>query len=80
MTDRYKGQEHVYAVVRWDRFHRPDAAPEMLITVKEIVRTPELAEAEVERLNALNGHKDVIYFWQTTRLYPEGRSSDTDVT
>jgi hypothetical protein len=33
----------------------------------------------VARLNSLNDDKGVRYWWQTTRLFPEGRSAGTDV-
>lgn len=79
MTNTHKGQEQVYAVVRWDGDSGSKAAPELLVTVKEIVRTLELAEAEVERLNVLNEDKGVRYWCQATRLFPEGRSAGTDV-
>jgi hypothetical protein len=79
MTNKYKQQEHVYAVIRWDKDYS-GTDPDLLITVKEIVRTQDLAEAEVVRLNALNKHKGVHYWWQTTRLYPEDSSAGTDLT
>jgi hypothetical protein len=56
-----------------------EGPPEHRISVKEIVRTLELATTEVARLNALNDDKGVRYWWQTTRLFPEGRSAGTDV-
>jgi hypothetical protein len=46
-TDR----DEVFAILRWDGFHGPDSEPEILVTVKEVVRTREIAEAEVMRLN-----------------------------
>ncbi len=65
----------VFAVVRLDYSFAdlslsggatPQAAVE--VTVKEIVTTREAAEAEVERLNKLNGEKGCRYFWQQTRF------------
>ena len=56
-----------------------DEFADLLVTVKEVVRSQEVAEAEVARLNALNEGKGVRYFWQTTRLFPEGRSAGGDV-
>ena len=50
-------------------------SPEMSFTVKEIVSTEAIAEAEVKRLNDLNADKDCRYFWQTTRLFPAGKSA-----
>jgi hypothetical protein len=54
----------------WDLFHGalPDDA-EMYITVKEVVWTEEAAEAEVDRLNALNAGKGCRYFLQYTRAH-----------
>jgi hypothetical protein len=77
VTNKYKGQQQVYAVVRVDHYAEED---EHRVTVKEIVSSLELAEAEaeVERFNALNADKDCHYFWQTTRLYPEGTSAGTE--
>ena len=42
--------EHVYAIVRYDRFQEPS---EQSFTVKEIVSTQAIAETEVNRLNEL---------------------------
>lgn len=63
--------EHVFAIVRFDRFLEHDNS----FTVKEIVRTQEEAESEVKRLNEVNADKDCTYFWQTTRLFPPGTST-----
>ena len=79
MTNRYKEREQVYAIIRWDGFQGRSARPEALVTVKEIVRTLELAEAEVARLNALHKGKDVHYWCQVTRLFPPGNSAGVDV-
>jgi hypothetical protein len=75
MNDNRTAREEVYAILRWDGFQGPAARPEALVTVKEIVRSQHLAEAEVARLNALAEGKDVRYWWQTTRLFPEGQSA-----
>ena len=40
----------------------------MHIAVKEVVATQAAAQAEVERLNTLNGNKGCKYYWVTTRL------------
>lgn len=80
MSRRHKERDEVYAVLRWDGFHGVDSEPEVLVTVKEIVRSQELAEAEVTRLNALNEGKGVYYWWESTRLFPEGRSAGGDDT
>jgi len=63
-----KPREHVYAIVRFDRFAD---SPENSFTVKEIVRSQAVAESEVNRLNEVNAGKECTYFWQTTR---HGRS------
>jgi hypothetical protein len=64
--------EHVYAIVRFDRFMQ---SSENSFTVKKIVSAQAVAEAEVNRLNELNADKNCTYFWQATRLFPEGRSA-----
>ena len=66
MSRKRKAQEEVFAILRWDGFHDPEAPPDVLATVKEVVRSRELAEAEVARLNA--------------RLFPEGSSAGPDVS
>lgn len=78
MAKKYKERDQVYAIIRWDGFQGPGARPEALVTVKEIVRTMELADAEVARLNALQNGKNVRYWWQVTRLFPPGRSAGVD--
>ena len=67
-----KPSEHVYAIVRFDRAMQ---SWENSFTVKEIVRTQDIAESEVKRLNELNADKDCLYFWQTTRLFPFGSAA-----
>ena len=64
--------EHVYAIVRYDRFQEPS---EQSFTVKEVVTTQAMAEAEVNRLNELNADKNATYFWQLTRLFSKGQSA-----
>lgn len=58
-----------YAVVRLDV---PGRLNPTCVTVKEVVSSQELAEAEVARLTALNPAS--LYFWQRTHLFPEGES------
>lgn len=63
----------VYAVVRLDLFLENLENPERLeqaVSVKEVVPTVQEAEAEVQRLNS---DKDVRYFWQATRYFPDRR-------
>ena len=64
-----KPSEHVYAIIRFDRDMQ---SWENSFTVKEIVRSQDIAESEVKRLNEVNANKHCIYFWQTTRLFPSG--------
>lgn len=68
-----KGAKHVYAVVRVDLYKRLVDPFTNAITVKEILPTQAEAEKEVARLMELNKDKEVVYFWQTTRYFPEGR-------
>ena len=42
--------------------------PEVVISVKKVVWSKELAESEVERLNRLNADKESIYFSTITRV------------
>jgi hypothetical protein len=75
MSRRHKERDEVYAVLRWDGFQGVDSEPKVLVTVKEIDCSQELAEAEVARLNALNEGKGVHYWWQSRRPFLEGRSA-----
>jgi hypothetical protein len=71
MSARRSVPDEVYAIVRWDGFQGAAARPEALVTVKEIVRGRQQAEAEVARLNALAEGRDVRYWRQVTRLVAE---------
>jgi hypothetical protein len=62
-----KRKRQVYAIIRIDLFNN-NARLEDVVTVKEIVSSLDAAQAEVLRLNSLNGPKRARYFWQTTRL------------
>jgi hypothetical protein len=75
MSRKFKQREQVYAILRYDGFHEPETPVEVTVTVKEIVRSLEMAKAEVLRLNALETSKDVHYWWQMTRLFPDGRAA-----
>ena len=69
-------QEVVWVVVRLDLYQgdlSPDH-PQSVITLREAVPTPEEAEAEADRLNALNAEKGVRYYAAPVRFYPEGRN------
>jgi hypothetical protein len=54
-----------FAIVRIDRDQKAD---EHRYTVKRVVWSEELAESEVERLNAVNADKNCLYLWQYTRV------------
>ncbi len=60
---------HLYVVYRYD----PDFPVHASITIKEILRSEDEAIREVDRLNALNGHKGCIYSFQSAKYYPKGR-------
>ncbi|MGI8978433.1 MAG: hypothetical protein ACR2FY_04340 [Pirellulaceae bacterium] len=75
MSHKHKERDEVYAVLRYDAFHDATALPEECVTVKEVVRSREAAEAEVARLNAINSEKNCRYWCQQTRLFPEGCSA-----
>lgn len=64
-------------MIRIDHFLGIDAPVENKVTVKEIVRDRQTAEAEVARLSALNSHKDCRYVCQMTRLFAPGESFGT---
>jgi len=66
--------EQRYAIVRVDL---EDAAEiqDDLISVKEVVSSQSLAEAEVKRLNELNSDRGCHYFACPTRLFAPGTSA-----
>ena len=75
--------EDGYAVLRFDFYDDLSAAsiredPGVHVTVKEILPTLEEAQREVERLTALNEGKDCVYFFQFTRVFPDGRHVRVD--
>ena len=57
----------LFAVLRRDK-EPPESFPDLWVTVTGVYEDQERANEEAERLNALNGHKDVVYYVQTTRL------------
>ena len=65
----------VYAVIRVDA---DGERVEDQVTVKEIVSSLELAEAEVAHLTEINAANGCRYFWQATRLFAPGTSAGTD--
>jgi len=70
MTTKFKDREWIYAIIRHDQFQT-----DQQFTVKEIVRSLEIAKAEVEKLNKSNGDKGAVHSWQATRLYPAGSAA-----
>ena len=75
MSHTHKPREDAYAVVRID-LDSELAWPDR-VTVKEVVSSEELARREVQRLNQLNADKGCIYFATHTRVFPPGRSSES---
>ena len=78
MSRKHKDRDEVFAILRFDGFHTPGTPPEVAVTVKQVVRTKKLAEAEVARLNMLSEGREVRYWSQPTRLFPEGKSAGTE--
>jgi hypothetical protein len=74
----HKGQEHVFVILRADFFQGPDVPIEALVAAKEVVRSEDLAEQEVSRLNALRPDGRVRYWYSLCRLYPPGRSAGSN--
>src|SRR5688572_27372073 len=60
--------DHVFAIIRVDRFDHSGEWTEGAITITKAVWSRETAEAEVIRLNHLNKDKGAVYFWRITRL------------
>ena len=77
MSVNHQERDDVYAVLRADLFHGPDTPLETLITVKEVVRSEDIAKLEVKRLNALHPDGRVRYWYQHSRLFPPGRSASS---
>ena len=63
MSSAHKEREDVYVILRADLFHGPDTRLEDLITAKEVVRSQEIAQLEVDRLNAVHADKQVRYWY-----------------
>ncbi|MBI1367499.1 MAG: hypothetical protein GC162_02475 [Planctomycetes bacterium] len=70
MTKRHNERENVWAVVRYDD---QVGSPEDAFTIKQALH--DQAQAEVVRLNALNGDKACRYWTVMTRLFPPGQSA-----
>jgi hypothetical protein len=59
-----------FAVLRLDAFQETGTqeALQRAVTVTSVFMTKDLADAEVARLNALNGDKNCVYWAMYTRL------------
>jgi hypothetical protein len=69
--------DHVYAIIRLDRDAATGGIPDRnLIMVKKVVRSKEVAEQEVARLNRLNADKGCEYYYQITRLEREPKEQN----
>ena len=71
LTGAVRDVDPAYAIIRVDLDVKDDEAR---FTVRRIVWSEELAEAEVQRLQELNGDKGARYLWQYTRV--DRRSPD----
>jgi hypothetical protein len=71
LTDAVRDVDPGYAIIRVDLDVKDDEAR---FTVRRIVWSEELAEAEVQRLQELNADKGARYLWQYTRV--DRRSPD----
>ncbi len=73
--------DHVYAIIRLDRDAVTGRIPDRnLVMVKKVVRSKEVAEQEVERLNRLNADKGCEYYYQITRLEREPKEQNEQAT
>lgn len=77
MSSTHKEREDVFVVLRADLYHAPGTPLDMLVTAKQVVRSQELAEREVARLNAMHPDGQVRYWYTHTRLFPPGRSASS---
>ena len=65
--------DQVYTIIRLDKSADTDLLPNQnLITVKKVVRSEEVAQREVERLNRVNADKACEYYYQISRLARDG--------
>jgi hypothetical protein len=71
LTGAVRDVDPAYAIIRVDLDVKDDEAR---FTVRRIVWSEELAEAEVQRLKELNADKGARYLWQYTRV--DRRSPD----
>ena len=63
-----KNKIHVFAIIRFDKYIDE---PMDSFSVVKILPTEQAAEIEVGRLNDINGDEKTIYYWQTTRFFPD---------
>jgi hypothetical protein len=61
MSNRHRSRVEVFVVLRADLFQAVDAAPETLVTAKEVLLSRDQADSEVRRLNALHTDGRVRY-------------------
>ena len=74
----HRPSQPVWVVRRADLFLDPSDTPlEFRVTAKEVGRSQELAEREVERLNALRDDPSIRYLCQMSRLFAAGESAGT---
>jgi hypothetical protein len=71
LTGAVRDVDPAYAIIRVDLDVKDDEAR---FTVRRIVWSEELAEADVQRLQELNADKSARYLWQYTRV--DRRSPD----
>jgi hypothetical protein len=71
LTGAVRDVDSAYAIIRVDLDVKDDEAR---FTVRRIVWSEELAQAEVQRLQELNADKGARYLWQYTRV--DRRSPD----
>ncbi len=64
---QFEQYETGYAVIRLDHF--PSG---IQVKVVKVVRDPELAQAELDRLSSINADKDCTYELQSTHVYFKG--------
>ena len=80
MTKQYRDDVvHVFVVVRVDLPMAGQDAASLNMSMKlvEAVPTLEEAEAEAQRLTAINADKRCVYFVQSVRHFPDGRLKPT---
>jgi hypothetical protein len=75
MSSSPKDKEHVFVILRADLFHPEGTSLETVVSPKEVVRSEELAQREVARLNALHPDGQVRYWYAISRLFPPGLSA-----